>query len=215
MYRALTAAAIAALAAAPVALSQGQKSADLTIDVKPNPITFGQSTTVSGMLKTKDKSGQRIELQARPAGDNSFNEVASTTSATSGAYSFTVKPDKNTAYRVVARTSPPIRSAEPEVSVRFKVSLRLSDYTPSRCERVRFSGSVQPEHDGRVVYIQRRTSSGSWRGVGRTTLADAGTTRSVYAKRIRVCRDSTFRARVVRDADHATGDSRARSANVP
>jgi hypothetical protein len=211
--------ALAALVvAAPLALGQKPPKggpSDLTIDARPSAITFGQTTTVSGMLRTQDRAGKKIDLQSRPHGDNSFNTIASTTTETSGAYSFAgLKPTENTRYRVIARVSPPITSAEVEVPVRMRVSLRLSDYTPSRCERVRFSGSVQPEHDGRLVYIQRR-SGDSFRTVARTTLRDAGTTRSVYARRVRVCRDGVYRSRVLRDADHATGTSRTRTANVP
>ncbi len=187
---------------------------DLTIGARPDAITFGQSTTVSGQLKTQDKANKPVDLQEKPAGENAFKTVQTKNTEQSGAYSFSVKPVKNTRYRVVAKVSPPITSGEVEVPVRFRVGLRLSDSTPAAGQRVRFSGSVLPERDGRVVYIQKRTSTGGWRGVARTTLQDAGTTRSVYSKRIRLSRDGTFRARVVRDAQNATGTSRTRTANV-
>jgi hypothetical protein len=188
--------------------------ANLTIEAKPDTITFSQSTTISGQLRTQDKAGKTIDLQEKPHGANSFKTVQTKTTETSGAYSFTAKPVKNTRYRTTARVGPPLTSAEVEVKVRFRVSLRLSDYTPRAGQSVRFSGSVAPEHDGRTVYIQKRTSAGSWDTVARTTARDAGTARSVYSRRIRLSRDGDFRARVVRDADHATGNSRTRSADV-
>ena len=96
----------------------------------------------------------------------------------------------------------------------MRVSLRLSDSTPRRGQLVRFSGSVAPAHDGRVVYIQRRTSTGAFRTVGRTTLADAGTSRSVFSRRMRVRSDGVYRARVLGDPDHETGTSATRTATV-
>ena len=215
----LTALFLAAVALAIPLIAGAQKPpkpgpTDLTISAKPAAITFGQSSTISGQLKTQDKANKPVDLQEKPAGEKALKTVQTKNTEQSGAYSFSVKPVKNTRYRVVAKVSPPITSGEVEVPVRFRVGLRLSDYTPAAGQRVRFSGSVLPEHDGRVVYIQKRTSSGGWRGIARTTLRDAGTTRSVYSRRIRISRDGTFRARVVRDADHATGTSRTRTANV-
>jgi hypothetical protein len=215
----LIVAALAALALSLPLLAGAAKppkpgSPDLTIGAKPDTITFGRSTTISGQLRTQDKAGKKIDLQEKPHGENAFKTIQTATTETSGAYSFTAKPGKNTRYRVIARVMPPLTSGEVDVAVRFKVSLRLSDYTPRAGQLVRFSGSVLPEHDGRIVYIQRRTSSGSFTGVARTTLRDAGTSRSVYSRRIRIGRDSVFRARVVRDADHATGTSAAKRADV-
>jgi hypothetical protein len=215
----MTALLLAALALAIPLMAGAQKPpkpgpTDLTIGARPAAITFGQSTTVSGHLRTQDKANKPVDLQEKPAGENAFKTVQTKNTEQSGAYSFSVKPGKTTRYRVVARVAPPITSGEIEVPVRFRVSLRLSDYTPAAGQRVRFSGSVQPERDGRLVYIQRRTSTGSWRTVARTTLRDAGTTRSVYARSFRLSRDGTFRARVLRDAENATGTSGTRTANV-
>lgn len=177
-------------------------------------MTFGQSIAISGQLKTNDKSGKSVELQERPYGQNAFKTVQTNTTGTNGAYSFTGKPGVTTRYRVIARVSPALTSSEVDVPVRFKVTLRLSDYTPGLGRLVKFSGSVLPPHDGRIVYIQKRTSTGGWKGIARTKLRDAGTARSAYSRRIRISQDGVFRARVVRDADHATGTSASKRATV-
>jgi plastocyanin len=96
----------------------------------------------------------------------------------------------------------------------MNVSLRLSDYTPQRGQRTRFYGSVRPQHDGRLVHIQRRTRTGHYRTVARTRLRDAGSSRSTYSRRFRLYRDGIFRAVVRGDGDHATGKSRRRRVNV-
>jgi hypothetical protein len=100
------------------------------------------------------------------------------------------------------------------VQVRIKVVLRLSDRTPVRGQRVTFSGTASPEHDGRLVYIQRRTRTGNWRTIRRTVLKDAGSEFSTFRKGIRIRRDSTYRAKVFHDSDHADGTSRRKRANV-
>jgi hypothetical protein len=92
--------------------------------------------------------------------------------------------------------------------------LRLSDRTPARGQRVRLSGTLCPEHDGVAIALQRRTPSG-WRTVARPVLKDVvGATCSSYAKRLRVRRDSAYRARFTGDADHVAGNSRVRRAAV-
>jgi hypothetical protein len=190
-------------------------SGQLTISASPNPITFGGATTVSGRLKKGAvKAPVPVTLQENPAPFTGFKDVATTTTDAEGKYSFTgVRPEQNTRYRT--RTAiPDATSAELLVEVRIKVVLRLSDRTPQRGQLVTFSGTASPEHDGRIVYIQRRTSTGNWRTVRRTVLKDAGSEFSRFSKRIRVRRDTTYRAKVFHDSDHADGTSRRKRANV-
>ena len=51
------------------------------------------------------------------------------------------------------------------------ITLKLSDRTPKRGQRVRFSGQLCPEHDSTAVELQRKTSSG-WKKVASPVLAD-------------------------------------------
>jgi len=74
---------------------------------------------------------------------------------------------------------------------------------------------VAPAHDGAAVRIQRRRANGTWVTVAQTTLTDAGTDVSRYAKRVRVRRTGTYRVRVLSgDTDHLTGTSRKRKLTV-
>jgi len=102
------------------------------------------------------------------------------------------------------------------VLVRIRVSLKLSDRTPAAGHRVRFSGRACPQHDGARVRIQRRSASGGWGTVARTTLRDIpGSTCSRYIKRARVSSDGTYRTLVVSpSADNASGFSTRRGINV-
>ena len=189
----------------------------VSLDARPNPVVHGSPTTLSGRLTGETVAGVRIRLEedtTLPLGDAyTFNGMTATT-APSGAYSFTAKPLVNTQYRVVAQSSPPVTSAPRLVSVRMLVGLRVSDSTPRAGTRIRFSGSVFPAHDGRRALIQRRSSTGRFVTVARTTLRDAGDERSSYRRRLRIRRDGVYRVKVRGDADHVNGFSRKRKVDV-
>jgi hypothetical protein len=175
-------------------------------------ITFGQKDTLSGQLKGGG-AGVSVQLQEQPAPFTSgFKDVAgaSATTDTQGKFSLSVQPGLSTKYRAVAKASPTVTSPELTLPVRFKVTLRLSDYTPARGQRVRFSGTTAPAHDGATVYIQRRTATGAYRTVSRAVLQHRSATVSSYSKRIRITGTGTFRARVLSDTLHATGTSAAK-----
>ena len=198
----ILAAALAGLPAAALAAKPAPKTVSIT--TAPATITYGGAATVSGTTLPNTS----VTLRADPYPFNgSFAQVATSTSNAAGAYSFTVKPDANTHYRVSAKTHPTAQSAIATVSVRWRVTRAVSTRTPKRGSRVRFSGSVSPAHVGGVVAIQRRTSSG-FRTDKTATLTAATTTRSHYSVRIRVRRSGTYRVRVAGDAAHATGTSR-------
>lgn len=188
---------------------------NLTITAKPTTITFGQATTISGKVKGPSKDAAVVTLQQNPYPFNdAFADAATVVSANKGNYSFSgVRPALNTRYRVTTLV-PLETSSVVEVLVRIKVVLRVSDRTPSAGQRVRFFGTAAPQHDGRTVRIQRQTTTGSWKTVARTALRDAGAERSKFSRSMRVRRDGVYRARVYRDADHATGTSGPKSVDV-
>ena len=194
-----------------------------TLDARPNPVVFGSATTLSGRLSGANNSGVTVRLEVddtRPYGDsytralNAAGQQISTTTDNGGRFSFSLRPQRNSQYRVVAQTSPPVTSAGRLVLVRMRVGLILSDSTPSAGELVRFRGTVRPPHDGARAQIQRRSSTGRWVTLVRTTLRDAGDVYSRYSRRIRIRRDGTYRVKVPGDTDHVNGFSRTINVNV-
>lgn len=193
----------------------------VTIASSPATVTFGRATAISGQVTGPDNAGVEVTLEENPypyTGGFKPMTVTATTSAT-GAYMLGAVPTVNTRYRVTAKTKPPATSRELLVKVRVKVGLRVSDRTPAAGKRVRFSGKVTPGHDGKVVRIQRRTSTGSWKTVARATTVAAtplnGITRSKFSKRLRINRNGTYRARLSPgDGDHAVGNSPRRRVRV-
>lgn len=187
---------------------------NLTIGAKPNPVTFGSPVVIAGQLKGNDHAGKVIELDQSPYPFAGFHKVAATVTAAKGSYSFTRRPGLNTRFRVRAKTAPPDTSAQVLEQVRIKVTLHLSDSTPKRGKRVRFSGFATPQHDGLIARIQKRRPNGSFRTVARTPLKDDGTTRSKYSRRLRIRRGGIYRVLVPAHVDHAQGTSLKRGIRV-
>jgi hypothetical protein len=191
----------------------------LTAKAAPSPVVFGQSTVVSGRLSGTPKDGsQSVQLQSDPFPYGVFTAGLTTMTAANGNYVFTpVKPDRNTQYRVHETTGAMLTSNVVLVGVRLSVTFYASDYTPSSGQRIHFSGNVRPRHDGKLVRIQRRDSTGVFRTVATTsTYHPAGKTYSSYSKHLRIFSDGVYRVRVsASDSDHYSGVSRTRFLNVP
>ena len=188
----------------------GQGNADVTISAT-SPIVWGRSSVISGGVRGAG-GGVLVDLESDPFpySDAAFVKEATVPTDAKGNYRFTPMPRLNTRYRVVARTSPPVTSAIATVLVRIRVKVGVSDSTPKRGSLVRFSGSACPQHDGNLVYIQRRTSTGGFGTVARTKLVDAGDACSRYSRRVRVFSDGVYRVKVSAggDGDHVAGISR-------
>ena len=190
---------------------------------KPTTLIFGASTVLSGQLSGGTTSGVTVRLEAddtRPYGD-AYKAVPTPTgtpttvqSDRNGRFAFTQRPQRNTQYRAVAQSGPPVTSNPRLVLVRPLVGLIVSDSTPRAGSLVRFRGTVRPPHDGATVLIQRRSSTGRFVTVARTSLRDGGTVFSTYSRRIRVRSDGVYRVKLPGDADHINGFSRLRALNV-
>lgn len=194
----------------------GKPNPNLTIKASAGTVTFGRTITITGTTKNVP-AGTVVELWENPHPYSGFKNSGKTGVVDpSGNYSIGgVAPQKHTQYKVVAKTSPPTESAAAFVRVRLRVSFRVSDSTPKRGAMVRFYGTVAPEHDGKPVLIQKRTSTGAYRTVTRTTTVDNGTASSKYSKRLRIRRNGTYRVVVQSvDQDHDNGTSRRRTLRV-
>jgi hypothetical protein len=206
---ALATAAVPALAA-PKPPKPPKGTPAITIAAKPDPVVFSSPVALTGRLSGGTVGGIGVKLQkdeSAPYGDKYVDTAVTGTTAANGNYSFSVKPGLNTQYRVVAAQSPPVTSPGRLVLVRPRVGLRVAHVSGA----VRFTGSVYPDLDGHAVLIQRRSPSGRFVTVARTTLRDAGTVYSTYAKRVTVSRDGVYRAKVPGDAKHVNGFSVTRT----
>jgi hypothetical protein len=176
-------------------------------------VTFSQPLTAKVSVKGA-RAGVGVTLQRRPSTSQTWSDVETKATDGKGDASFTTRPRVNVYYRALARTTPEQTSAESLVKVAPLVGFRVSDSTPSAGQRVRFSGTVRPRHDGRRVYVQRKLDGGSFVTIRRTTLRAATSTYSKYSLRVRVRRTATYRVRILGHADHAMGISRERVLTV-
>jgi hypothetical protein len=203
---------IAAVALVAVPVVQAQQAPDtLSIAADHSSVKFGGSITLSGKLTGSNVDGRNVRVQADEFPLDSFSNAGNATTNATGDWSLVVKPNANTRYR--ARVGN-MDSANLDVTVLPKVSLRLSDRTPAIGQRVRFSGRVCPEHDTVAIALQRRSSTG-WKTIASPVLADIPNVEcSSYSVVKRVRRDGRFRARFLGDTDHAASNSRVKRARV-
>jgi hypothetical protein len=195
----LSAALIPALA---VAKPAKPPKADLSIAAAPSTTTYRQATVISGKLKGADKAGKTVTLRGDQYPFKGDKVAGTTVTDSTGAYSFTRRPTRNTLYRTTVGSK---RSPVVQVLVRFRLSLRVSDTTPRSGQRIRVKGRVCPSHDGLRVSLQRRAANGAFVTVRRTRLRAAKRC-SVYSRRVRIGQDGTYRV-TADDRAHERGFS--------
>jgi hypothetical protein len=180
-------------------------SGELTIAASKAQVTFGRPAVIAGQLKRAPAAAQQVTLEQDPFPFDKFDKGPNATTDAAGNYSFSVTPTSSTRYRVTTVDKPKVTSTETQVNVAIKVTRRVSDKTPARGKRVRFSGTAAPALAGRPVAIERRAADKTWKVVANTVLG----AQSKYAKRVRIRRSGLYRATVAgTDAGLLTGHSR-------
>lgn len=176
-------------------ISQAQSPA-LTIAASADPIAFGESVTITGKLE--GGVSRPVTLMARTARQRGFMRVAEATTNSSGEYSFPAQsPVNSTFYEVTAfkAACPPPTSGKPTCDllaavrrissavlyegVKDVLTAQVSATTVSAGSTVVFSGAVQPDHTGHVIYLERRNASGSGFHVVEVATVGAGSTYSI------------------------------------
>ena len=213
--RLLFAASIFTVALALAIASEGQaqkppKPGATSLKASAQQVTFSQPIALSGKVKGA-KQGVTVTIERRAVNSTTYGPAGTATTDANGDFSFADRPAKSSVYKATAGTA-----ASPEVAVAVAplVGLKVGDSTPRKGQRVRFKGTVRPQHDGTRVAIQRKRADGSWVTVRSPRLRDAGSSYSRYSKRIRIRRSGTYRTVIGAHADHAEGVSRERSLTV-
>jgi hypothetical protein len=201
-----------ALAALVAPSAQGAPTPQtLSMSASATTVKFGGGVTLSGKLAGGKFDAKNVTVRQDPFPIDGFANAGNATTNATGDWALGVKPTANTRFQA---RSGKADSPAVDVMVRPAITLKLSDRTPKRGQRVRFSGTLCPEHDGVAIALQRRGAKG-WRTVAKPVLADVvGATCSSYARSLRVRRDGAYRARFLGDADHVAGNSSARRASV-
>jgi hypothetical protein len=136
-------------------ISQAQNPA-FTMTSSANPLTIGQSTTLSGKLQ--GGAGQQVNLLAKSPGGGQFQQVATTMADANGNYSFVQVPLHNTLYQAQGGGK---KSAQLFEGVKFLLTASEAPSTVSAGGSVTFSGTVSPDATGHVIYLQRQNPNGN------------------------------------------------------
>ena len=213
--RLIVAAAVAALLvlAAGSEAQKPPKAGNVSLKASPAQVTFSTPVALMGKVKGA-KAGIVVSLERRAADATAFVPAGTATTDGNGDFAFSQRPAQSSVFRVTAATAPPATSADAPVAVAPLVGLKVSDATPRKGQRVRFRGTVRPQHDGMRVAIQRERTDGTWVTVKTPLLTDAGSSYSRYANRMRIRRSGTYRTVIAAHADHAEGVSRRRTLTV-
>ncbi|MGH2855677.1 MAG: hypothetical protein ACRDLF_15990, partial [Solirubrobacteraceae bacterium] len=165
-------------------ISQAENPA-LTIESSADPIPYGQSVTISGVLA--GGANQPVTLLARTVHQHGFAPVAQATTDAGGNYAFPAQtPVNSTFYEVQASGpvcppgascpaalvckagpphcggAPPTTSAVLYEGVRFLLTAQVSATSVLQGSTLTFSGSVAPApaRPGHVIYLERQNASG-------------------------------------------------------
>ncbi|MCW3038936.1 MAG: hypothetical protein JWM31_841 [Solirubrobacterales bacterium] len=169
----------------------------LTLGATPNPVRYGGSATLNGVLAGTGGGGRTIQIQqnAFPYTGGFVNApISPVVTNKDGAFS-TVLPSLlvNTQVRAVTTTGTKLASEPIIVGVTPTVRTAVSTRHPRRNTYVRFAGTVTPVFVPAQVAIQRKSANGAWITVaGVVTRADTST-RSRYAKSAKIRSAGTYR----------------------
>jgi hypothetical protein len=129
----------------------------LTIESSANPISYGQSTTIKGVVAGAPNAP--VQLLARTAQQSSFAPVAEAKTDSTGAYTFAPQtPLESTFYRVLGAAK---KSAVLYEGVKYVLSAGVSATSIESGKSLTFSGTVTPGEAGHVVYLERENAAGT------------------------------------------------------
>jgi hypothetical protein len=170
-------------------ISQAQNP-NLTINASADPIGYGRSVTISGVLAGVTTS-QPVTLLAR-TDQTGFSPVAQVNTDASGNYSFPAQsPVNSTLYRVTAGDpscssahigackAPVLKSAVLYEGVKDVLTAEVSPSTVRAGGAVTFKGTVAPDHTGHVIYLERQNAKGTGFHVVQVSYVLAGSTYSI------------------------------------
>ncbi|MEN3280260.1 MAG: hypothetical protein V7607_1400 [Solirubrobacteraceae bacterium] len=174
----------------------------------------GAPVAISGALVNgAADAGRQVQLYERRAPfPGTWAVLQQSTAGADGSYSFSVVPVLKAYYSVVApatATAGREASAGLLVTVRRRVSIKVSDRTPRKNQLVRFSGFISPLYPlgpGAVATLQRRDKTGAFTNLKAALLKAAGNFTS-YRVRMHVKTPGVYRIAVPSSTYYGSGAS--------
>jgi hypothetical protein len=135
-------------------ISQAENPA-LTIENSADPISFGQSVTINGIIAAPSAPVTLLERNRLQRG---FTAIATVTAASDGSYAFpTQTPQQSTFYKVTGAGKTSSRLYE---GVRYGLTASASASSVQAGQPIVFSGTATPGHAGHPVYLQVQNGTG-------------------------------------------------------
>lgn len=159
-------------------ISQAQNP-QLTISASSDPITYGQSVTISGVAA--GLASMPVTLLARTARQHGFAPVSEVTTNAGGEYTFPAQaPVYNTFYEVkTGAKASGEKSAVLYEGVHDVLTAEVSPSTVEAGQALTFKGTVAPDHTGHTIYLERQNASGNGFHVVEVTSIGAGSAYSI------------------------------------
>ncbi len=147
----------------------------LTIQASADPISYGQSVTISGTVA--GGAHEPVTLLARTARQHGFAPIVEGTTDGSGKYTLPAQsPINSTLYEVKGTGKV---SAVLYEGVKDVLTAQVSPTTVQAGQVLTFSGTVAPDHSGHVVYLERQNTSGTGFHVVQVGVVAPGSTYSI------------------------------------
>jgi plastocyanin len=134
-------------------VAAGAGAQTVTLASSPLRTTYNRSVTLSGVVSSHNPN-EKVTIQAQPYGQNAFTKLADVTTLAGGAWSYTATPTIRTIFQ---SSWGKFDSTQVTVGVRPSVSFKtLTGH--------RFATKVVAARSfaGKLVQLQRRSSSGAW-----------------------------------------------------
>jgi hypothetical protein len=152
---------------------QQAQNPSFTITTSNPIVTEGGSVKISGTLDTAGTSTPlgttEVTLYGKQAG-RTLEALATTTTATNGAYSFTETPVYDTVYHVGVTLKPARHTVNLFEGVQDVVTAKASSDTATVGGSISVSGTVSPDKSGHEIHLQIQGPGGHWHDVAGTTL---------------------------------------------
>jgi hypothetical protein len=167
----------------------------------PSPVVWSQNAVIAGTVGGAGVGGVGVALMRQDFPFTApFQQVATQTASSAGAFSFTVGPLYQAArFQVMSQTTVPVIS--PTLSVQSALFTKIKIRKPKRAS-VEIYGLIYPITSKARVSIQRKTPKGRWvrvKRIGVKNLSDRSRFRTTVP---RISRKSIYRAVVSpRDGD--------------
>src|SRR6266581_4792527 len=151
----LVAVVSAAVAAVAGSSSAAKPGAAVTISLAKPTVVFGGTDVLSGTVANK-QAGEPVKVLAQAYGDATFLPLATVTTTTGGAWTYTATPQIQTAYEAQWTTS-----TSRSVSVKVRPALTLTKVSLSGAHGT-FSvkAAANRSFAGKFVLVQRLAASG-------------------------------------------------------